>query len=331
MLRMIRRNPALAPLLIALGLLIAYSFTVFAASFAGSLVSPNLQVVPSCDASLGEGVETDPASQCPNLVELNLVPKRIDIYDSALLDLTLGVYPSGIYGGSVANGALASKSLSVQGDSVGQNSWRIPSNTLTGGKTVSLALENERPYQTFPFDSYVTSWTSLVEDSVLAERVVTTGTVASAVIPGFDMDFSRTDFEADVTLPGDLVVNERGRFGIQVLITRSMTTILETGLLLLAVLVGAVAALYMTARIQQGKRPPSLAALGWLATLLFALIEVRRALPTDPPLGIYMDRWLFLPVMILLLGLIVVVAVEWIRRPEWDSQNRTENSSLEST
>lgn len=326
---MTKRHPALFVLAFGAILVLVYAITAATSSFATTQVAPDLQVIPVCGAGLNSDLPVDPATQCPNLVELNLTPNRVDPSGSQVLDLTVGVFPSGIYGGSVANGALATRSLLIQGDSVGENSWRIPSNTLTGGKVIAAPMIAKRAYSDFPFDSYTTSWTALVEDAVSAERVVTTGTVESTLIPGFDLNFSRLNMDADVTLANNLTVNERGRFSLDITVTRSKTTIIETGLLLLAVLVGAASAVYMTFRIQQGSRPPSLAALGWLATLLFALIEVRQSLPTNPPLGIRLDTLVFFPVMVLVTSLIAVVTFAWLRRPEWDVQNLSNNTIME--
>lgn len=326
---MTRRNPALFVFALGAVLLLLYAITTMTSSFATSQVSPDLRVVPVCGAGPYGGMPVDSTTQCPSLVELNLVPNQVDPNGSQLLDLTVGVFPFGIYGGPVANGALANRSLVIQGDSVGMNSWRIPSNTLTGGKSIGVPMTAERAYSEFPFDAYTTSWTAVVEDAVSAERVMTTGTVESTLIPGFDLTFTRAHMDADVTLANDLVVNERGRFSIEISVTRSMTTITETGLLLLAVFVGAASAVYMTLRIQQGNRPPSLAALGWLATLLFALIEVRQSLPTNPPLGIRLDTIVFFPVMVLVTSLIAVVTFAWLKRPEWDVQNLRTNPIME--
>jgi len=314
---------------ISIAIFLLYSLSSAFVQFSRTTVPLNLSVAPTCDSSKLTDSATELIDQCPNLIEINLSLNQVATFDVENLNAIAKIFPFGIYGAPVANGAWAARSLLVQGDSVGENTWRIPSNTLVGGKSIDLHLETVRSYQYFPFDSYRTSWTGLVEDSVLAERVPVTSTVSRAEIPGFEITSSRTNLDSDSKLQSDMVINDRGRFGIEFNLVRATAILVETGLLLLTMLVGAGAALYMTIRIHLRLRPPSLAALGWLATLLFALIEVRMSMPMSPPLGIRMDTLIIFPIMALVIALIVIVTIAWLKRPEWDMQNHLGSLKLE--
>jgi hypothetical protein len=79
------------------------------------------------------------------------------------------------------------------------------------------------------------------------------------------------------------------------------------------IVIGVAASVVTTIAVMLRRRPPSLSALAWLATYLFALIQVRAEFPGEPPIGLAIDRFLTFPAIAVVMGLIVVNAFMWFR------------------
>ena len=323
------RRPSLPVTVLACSAIVLAAYAALSLVLPGSVTSvdPSLRVVPTCspDDPPPMGVDTDPATGCPNLVEVQAAVSRVNLGDSPSVGLGLQVFPSGAYGGALVSGGFTRRSLTLQGDAVGEDEWLMPSNSITGGREIALPVLASAGVENFPFDRYQTSWTGLVEDAVLAERAPVVTTANAITIPGFDVAIIRSPMEADQVNSAGLVINGMGRLGYNVEIERSASTVNQTALLVLTILVGAVASAYMTFAIATYRRPPSLAAMAWLATFLFALIEVRRNFPGDPPLGVRIDSLLLLPVAISVIVEITIVTGLWLARQDWDAQNLDES------
>ena len=91
--------------------------------------------------------------------------------------------------------------------------------------------------------------------------------------------------------------------------------------LLMLMLIALASAVAITRSIYRQKRPPSMNLLVWLATILFAILQVRDNFPGSPPLGILIDYLVFFPVI----GSLLVVGITnthmWTNRPDWDLEN----------
>jgi hypothetical protein len=323
------KRPSLAVAVLAAAAILLAAYTALSLVLPGSTTSvdPSLQIVPSCssaDPPPGD-VGIDPTTGCPNLVEVQASVSRVTLGDSPSVGMGLQVFPSGIYGGALVSGGFTQRSLTLQGDAIGEDEWLMPSNSITGGKEIALPVLSSAGVENFPFDRYETSWTGLVEDAVLAERAPVVTTANAITVPGFDVAIVRTPMDADQVDNSGLIVNEMGRMSYVVEIERSASTVNQTALLVITVLVGALASAYMTIAIATHRRPPSLAALAWLATFLFALIEVRRNFPGNPPLGVRIDSLFLLPVAISVIVEIAIVTGLWLARRDWDAQNLEEN------
>jgi len=286
-------------------------------------VGPGVETIVSCQEQAWESateVATEAGSNCPNLVEVSLAVESIEPTIERVVRGRVQVYPSGSYGGTVVNGGWASKSLLVSGDAVGSRERLIRSNSLIGGQAQAFALDAVEGIGGYPFDRYSTSWTGIVEDAVSGDRVPVVQSATSGSVPGFDVTIQKQALPDDRATP--IAFNPMGRFSYVIGAEREPGVRLQVGLLMLTILVGALAALIMTMLILLRRRPPSLAALGWLATFLFALLEVRRNLPGDPPVGIRLDAYVTFPMTFLLVLLIAVNAWAWLGRDDWDMENQ---------
>lgn len=325
------RRPPMAVVGLAASVILLVAYVALSLILPGSVTSvdPSLQAIPTCSSSdaPSNGVSIDQETGCPNLVEVHAKVSRVTLGAYPNVVLALQVFPSGIYGGTLVSGGYTKRSLTLEGDAVGEDEWLMPSNSVVGGKQITLPVLASAGVESFPFDRYRTSWTGLIEDAVLAERAPVVTTAGAIAIPGFDVAIDRSRMEADQASASSVIVNDMGRIGYLVEIERSASTVNQTALLVLTVLVGAVASAYMTFAIATHRRPPSLAALAWLATFLFALIEVRRNFPGDPPLGVRIDSLVLLPVAISVIVEIAILTGLWLARQDWDAQNLEESDS----
>jgi hypothetical protein len=104
-------------------------------------------------------------------------------------------------------------------------------------------------------------------------------------------------------------------------VARSQTQKLMAFLLILITVTGVISSALVTIAVHRRIRPPSLAVLAWLATFLFALMQIRAEYPGNPPLGIFLDSIVTFPAIALLLFMIVMNAFAWLSRNDWDMEN----------
>jgi hypothetical protein len=140
-------------------------------------------------------------------------------------------------------------------------------------------------------------------------------------VQGYDLKLRRVELAADIR-GENRIVNTEGEVKFSYQIARSNNQIFQSGLLLFIMLIGAISSIATTTAILSRRRPPSISALAWLATYLFALIQVRAEFPGNPPVGVNNDRFFTFPVIAIIMALIVVTAISWLRREDWDSENQ---------
>lgn len=269
---------------VAAAILACYALVALFMRPSSTELGPGVQAIVSCqrqDWAAAAEVAVDAVNGCPSLVEVSLTVEAIDPTIEREVRGRVQIYPSGAYGGTVVNGGWASKSLLVSGDAVGSGERLIRSNSLIGGQAQIFTLDAIEGIAGYPFDRYSTSWTGIVQDAVSGDRVPVVQSASAGSVPGFDVLIEKGTLPDNQSRP--IAFNPLGRFSYEIWAEREPGVRLQVGLLTLTILVGALAALIMTVLILLRRRPPSLAALGWLATFLFALLEVRRNLPGDPP------------------------------------------------
>lgn len=314
-------NVPLIALAVSAVLLAVYAITALVIHGPVTDVTGSLNSPVSCDQAWDSaaGVSVDPASSCPNMVDVTLTINSVLSGGATALTATAQVFPSGVYGGTVVNGGWATSSMELSSDWADQDNWLIPSNSLIGGRTFTLPADATADIGAYPFDAYRAQWAGFVVDAVSADRIPVAQTAQSVPVSGYHVTIAKAALDADADQPAPH--NARGRFAYIVEVTREPGVQMEVLLLAVIMLVGVASAVLITVLIAARRRPPSLAALGWLATFLFALLEVRHSFPGDPPVGIRLDAYVTIPVTVLILAMIVVNALLWLRRDDWDLAN----------
>ncbi len=100
---------------------------------------------------------------------------------------------------------------------------------------------------------------------------------------------------------------------------RSNSTKLLVVIILLLMITAMVSVTIMTYMVVTGSRPPTLSSLTWTAALTYSLISLRGLMPGGPPIGIFVDKILYFPSLIVTLTCSLWVLVTWVRREDFQS------------
>lgn len=281
----------------------------------GSVVStaPDLDVA-NADDSLG--------------LEIKLVSVQPE---SAALQLLAIPRASGTSGQNLANGAFFTApvifNLDVAG---GQSSTSVPGSSIQGAISAAVTLLGSSV--NYPFDQYESSLFASAGVNTSQTRPIFTLQDSQELIPGFNIEVSQVAFLDGSSTREAIQADQQAGYGVlQWNITRSGSTIFIAILIAVIMIVGAAVSLAITWSIVRKRRPPSIAVMVWLAVFLFALFQVRGQLPGDPPAGVAFDRFVFFPVVLIMVLLIVVNLIAWSTREDWDLENPGPDASVAST
>lgn len=256
---------------------------------------------------------------CPSVVELVMNLQRIDTKNQPALVGTLRVWPAGEIGQVSVNAGVSQRSLQLTYENLEESKWYIEPKRLIGSRALKLSLPNRSAISSYPFDSYNGSWQARVIDYQAGKPLPSLLTVSNRPVYGWEISIQ------DVPLANDVLsqktINLDGDENISWNVQRSGSTKLSVVLLVLVMLLAAVGAALLSKSIFLRKRPPTLVALSWLATSLFAVIEIRGRFPDSPPLGIRIDSLVTYPVILTLLFLIALHTFLWVKRDDWNMKN----------
>ena len=100
---------------------------------------------------------------------------------------------------------------------------------------------------------------------------------------------------------------------------RSNSTKLLVTIILLLMITAMISVTIMTYMVVSGSRPPTLSSLTWTAALTYSLISLRGLMPGGPPIGIFVDKIIYFPALIVTLTCSLWVLVTWVRREDFQS------------
>ena len=291
-------------LALSLAGLIAAVGAVFFLSLGGGSYDVGVQVSPPEEDSVGLEIATTGVVPENGALKILALPRAMGNQGQDLSNGAYFTYPV-IFNLDVAAGEAT---VEVPGSSV---RGAIPAQVTLGG-----SIGN------YPFDTYSASLFASASTSSSSESVSFVLSEAGKAVSGFDIDGSRIGFLSGDESPLALQQDQEAGYGvIEWRISRSSSTQFIAILLAAIMVAGAVISLLMTWVIVRGSRPPSVAIMVWLAVFLFALFQIRRQLPGDPPAGIDLDRFIFYPVILTLILLVVVNLISWSTREDWDLEN----------
>ncbi len=309
---------AVAGLLLAV--YVALSF--FVSRGTTEVAKSNQLFVTYCSAEDTKGIPENLIAEdgCPNTVTAFVAFEDIDI-SKRTVRLWLRLYPQGEQGIALFNGGYFNNTLEVGFSAIGDGNWDVPSREWVGGKSIELPLTSVTSESGYPFDSYKGTFNIIMSEAVSGDVVPVSMAFSNKRLSGYDIKPSI--LAPEMTVGNENVsIYESGIAGFSFTIQRSSAHQMQLAILIFIMAMGAISSLITTLAVVRRRRPPSLSVLAWLATYLFALIQVRGEFPGAPSLGVSVDRYLTFPSIALLMGLIVVNVVSWLRRNDWDSENQ---------
>jgi hypothetical protein len=255
---------------------------------------------------------------CPDLIEFYLLPSFIDEEASELVNRVITV-PSGLYGVSDINSGFTFKPFTVDLDSVdvarvfnGQGNATIGINSRS-----KMSTKNSLFY--YPFDFYTGEITLQATDFQSKSPIPSTITVGQQSLSGWILKFSQSG-SPDPESKNKIIYGD-GLAKVSWDLKRANVIFIAISLLIFLMIIALVSGYTITSSISNGDRPPSMNLLLWLATILFAIIQVRGNFPGNPPLGILIDYIIVFPVLSMLLLLGIANTFFWLARPDWDIEN----------
>jgi hypothetical protein len=262
---------------------------------------------------------------CPDLLDYRIQPTGVDEKNSQLL-LRMIPMPHGMYGASMYSSGLASRAFTVDYDAANSKRISVSDGGVSQGVTMPSKFSSKRSYFLYPFDKYFGEVNLSGIDKLSKNPIPATLTVVNVSLSGWVVDFAQPGKPVKDSKGKAIYLN--GKTKILWNIQRANVEILSVLVLLLLMLIALASAFAITRSIYRRNRPPSMNLLVWMATILFAILQVRDNFPGNPPLGILIDYVVFFPV----LGALLVVGISntlmWINRSDWDGENEafTQNS-----
>ena len=265
---------------------------------------------------------SDDVDGCPDLIEFYLLPSYIDEESSELVNRVITA-PSGLYGWADRNSGLTKRAFTVDLDSV--DTVRVlnnPGNATTGINSRSkMSTENSLFY--YPFDYYSGELTLQATDFQTKSVIPSTISVGKQSLSGWMLNFKQSG-EPDLESKNKIIYAD-GLAKIAWELKRANVIFIAIILLIFLMIIALISGFTITRSISNGDRPPSMNLLLWLATILFAIIQVRGNFPGNPPLGIFIDYIIVFPVLSLLLLLGIANTFFWLVRADWDVENEKIN------
>ena len=100
---------------------------------------------------------------------------------------------------------------------------------------------------------------------------------------------------------------------------RSNSTKLLVVIILLLMITALVSVTIMAYMVANGRRPPTLSSLIWSAALTYSLISLRGLMPGSPPIGIFIDKVVYFPSLVVTLTCSLWILVIWTKRDDFES------------
>ena len=261
---------------------------------------------------------SDNVDGCPDLVEFYLLPSFVNEEASELVN-RLVTAPSGLYGVAERNSGFTNRAFMVDLDSVDTVRILNTGGKITTGINSRSKMSTKNALFYYPFDFYAGEITLQATDFQTKSPIPSTVSVGIQSLSGWKLKFFQSG-EPDLE-SRDKIIYGDGLAKISWELERANVIYIAIILLIFLMLIALVSGFTITRSISTGNRPPSMNLLLWLATILFAIIQVRGNFPGNPPLGILIDYIIVFPVLSLLLLLGIANTFFWLARADWDIEN----------
>ena len=299
-------------------------FGLFARGGSTSL-SKNLNLGISCKD--GEWINNpyfsgDP-SDCPDVVEYLFKPAFVNEKASEF-NIRFVTLPAGKFGSAMRNSGWVTESYFVDIDTTDAARLYNKEGSTSQGTTLKAKMSKNNSLFFYPFDRYFGEIKAQAISEISKLPIPSTVVASNSTLSGWKLSFSEQNQPSATT--GGKALYEDGRATLYWKLSRANVVYIAVSILLILMLIALGSAFAITRSIARFKRPPSMNLLLWLATVLFAILQVRTNFPGNPPIGILLDFTIVFPVLGLLLILGIANTFYWLNRTDWDYEN--ENPEL---
>ena len=264
---------------------------------------------------------SDDVNGCPDIIEYAVRPAFVSEKTSEFV-LRIIPLPAGKYGISLSNSGVVYSPYSIDVDTT--ESYRIKNSKydIAKGLTVRTKMSSRNELFYYPFDTYRGEINLLAVDDLTKSGIPGTISVFKESLSGWKLQLSEP-MKPELDTNGKSIYGSISTFEWS--LKRANIVFFSVMLLSLLMLIALASAFMITRSIHKGHRPPSMNLLLWLATILFAILQVRTNFTGNPPVGILLDYIIVFPVLSTLLLLGILNTFYWIRRWDWDLENEPVN------
>ena len=287
--------------------------------------SKNLTEAITCKEGEWSGTTyfTGDPSNCPDIVEYLFKPAFVN-EKSSELNIRFVTLPAGKYGSAMRNSGWVSESYFVDVDTTDAIRLENKDGSTSQGTTLRAKMSQANALFYYPFDRYSGEIKAQAISEVTKGEIPVTVIASDSTLSGWKLDFKESKKPSAET--SGKALYENGRATLYWKLSRANVVYIAVSILLILMLIALGSAFAITRSIARFKRPPSMNLLLWLATVLFAILQVRTNFPGNPPIGILLDFTVVFPVLGLLLILGIANTFYWLNRTDWDFEN--ENPEL---
>ena len=294
--------------------------------------------------------------RCESHVEISLVPEQVITDSGPALVVSQATKPHGKYGATfhllrndVAGFMTESiepylkitvSELTTSNSSTNSHPYNYGAYISTSSYSDRVELQPTRSKWFYPFDTYqgnlqllaITQKSPTDPSNISGVPVVVTADPGK--VGGWNISMQRQGF-IDGMIENRPSSN-KGLADVSFQATRSSSSVFVILALLAICLVAGIGGFMVLFAIMQRRRPPTINALAWFATSLFAMLQIRANLPDGPPIGSLIDFIVIFPMIVITLVAIVLATSHWIRREDWElrravSKNIPEISNIETS
>ena len=300
---------------------------VFAVFARGGTTTTSKSLTKAITCKDGQWLESDyftgDPSNCPDIVEYVFKPAFVNEKASEL-NIRFVTLPAGRFGSAMRNSGWVTESYFVDVDTTDAARIENKDGSTSQGTTLRAKLSQANALFYYPFDRYSGEIKAQAISEVTKEQIPVTVIAVDSTLSGWKLDFKEEGKPTAET--SGKALYENGRATLYWKLSRANVVYIAVSILLILMLIALGSAFAITRSIAKFKRPPSMNLLLWLATVLFAILQVRTNFPGNPPIGILLDFTVVFPVLGLLLILGIANTFYWLIRTDWDFEN--ENPEL---
>lgn len=302
-------------------------FSLFALFARGGSTSAPENMTSGISCEEGQWVNSayfsgDP-SDCPDVVEFLFKPAYVNEKASELA-LRFITLPAGKLGSAMRNSGWVMTSYFVDVDTTDSIRLVNKDGSTSQGATLRAKMNSDNSFFYYPFDKYSGEIKAQAIEEITKYEIPTTLIVSNSSLSGWKLAFSENGTVDKATGGKAFYVGEPATLNWK--LSRANIVFIAVAILLFLMLIALFSAFVITRSIARKKRPPSMNLLLWLATILFAILQVRTNFPGNPPVGIFLDFAVVFPVLGFLLIIGIANTFYWLNRSDWDYEN--ENPDL---